>query len=203
MKSNDTKKIKKKDVLESSVIESKRNNKTGIYIIFSFIGLFCAIVCFIVINNRKNKIDSSLEDKVIQYQLIKYNNYNFKMPNEWSFINNSEIKNDKETMHILLSTIDVPFDTFIEEEYQKEFLENYQTDNNVTVNKSGKEQFEDLEYFYMDGFSNSYNYYVVVIGNKDNVVLISAEFIDKITHTNLRQDLIDFALTGDYKGVKE
>ena len=194
--------LKEKEILESSVIEKKRNNKVGLYILLSFIGLFCAVVCFVVLINKKEKLENSTNDKVIQYQLISYDNYNFKMNNDWTLFNGSEIKNNKETMHISLSTLDVPFEEFTSSEYQKEFLESYQTDNNLIINKTDKEIVEDKEYFYMDGFSNSYNYYVVVIGDENKVVLISSEFIDKITYTDLKQDLIDFALSKNIRNEK-
>ena len=167
----------------------------------SFIGLFCAVVCFLVLSNNKkvNLKDDNKEDK-IEYQFINFDNFEFRMNKDWKLINNKEIENDKETMHISLSTLDVPFDLFVSEEYQKEYLETYQTENNVTINKSQKDINEDKEYFYMDGFNNGYNYYVIVVGNDKKVVLITSEFIDKVTYTNLKQDLIDFALSREMKG---
>ncbi len=201
MSTNKKNNIKEKEILESSVVESKRNNKKSIYLILSFIGLFCAVVCFLVLsNNKKVKFKEDNKDNNTEYQFINFDNFEFRMKEDWKLINNKEIQNDKETMHISLSTLDVPFDLFVSEEYQKEYLETYQTENNVIINKSGKDVSEDKEYFYMDGFNDGYNYYVIVVGNDKKVILITSEFIDKVTYTNLKQDLIDFALSREMKG---
>ena len=205
-KSND---IKKTDVLESSVITKKKNNtSTFIYSLIAVIVALILVILFLL-NNKCNKNDKCRSvapiEKELQYQLINYNGYNFRMPLDWSFIsdsNNYEITNSKETMYMTLNTIKIAYDEFVTAEFQHDYLEKLQTENNIKINKSSSGETANIKYYFLDGIYNSYNYCVVVVGDEDSVVLISTEFIDKLTYTNLKQVIIDFAVSASKNSKK-
>lgn len=205
-KSND---IKKTDVLESSVITKKKNDASTI--IYSLIAVIVALILVILflLNNKCSQNDKCRSvapiEKELQYQLINYNGYIFRMPLDWSFIsdsNNYEITNSKETMYMTLNTIKVSYDEFVTAEFQHDYLEKLQTENNIKISKSSSGETANVKYYFLDGTYNSYNYCVVVVGDEDSVVLISTEFIDKLTYTNLKQNIIDFAVSASKNNKK-
>ena len=51
-------------------------------------------------------------------------------------------------------------------------------------------------YYLYEGSYNNYNYMIVAIGNDKKTVLVKAQFIDKVTFDKLKNDVIDFSLTG-------
>ena len=194
------------DILESSVITSQKINRKN-NIIISLLLIIIIILCFVIVFVAFNKKCSNTVkcrsnapvDKNIQYQYINYNGYRFSMPLDWNFIsdeNTYEISDEKETIYITLSSIDVSYEEFIAEEYQKTFLEEFQTSNNITINKSYKGQSNKIDYYLLEGTLNSYNYCVVVIGDEEKVVLTSTQFVDKLTFTKMKQSVIDFAVSG-------
>ena len=194
----------KEDILVTSTITKKKNNSKTIIICLSIvIVLLSLVIIFLLLNNKSDNGGKCRSvapiEKELKYQFINYNGYRFKMPLDWSFIseeNAYEIINEKETMYVTLTTIKDSYEEFITSDYQKEYLEKIQVENNMTINKSSSGESNGVSYYYMDGTYNSYNYYVVAIGDDDSVILISAQFIDKLTYTNNKQNIIDFAVSG-------
>lgn len=195
------------DILESSVVTSQKIDKKN-NIIISLLVIIIIILCFVIVFVAFNKKCSNVVkcnssvplDKNIQYQFINYGGYRFTMPLDWYFIgeeNKYEISNKKETIYMTLSTIeDISYDEFIIETYQKEFLEAYQTENNLTINKSYESENNNIKCYVYEGILNNYNYLVIAIGDEDKVILSATQFIDKLTYTNMRQNIIDFATSG-------
>ena len=204
------KSIEKEDVLETSVIVKEKNNNKTIYILSIVIGILCLFIVFMFFTNssycEKSNCRSELPmEKQLNYQYINYNGNRFKMSLDWKFISDKnlyEISNKKETMYMTLSALDVPYDIFKSSVYQKEYLQKLQTEKNITIDKTSSNESNGVKYYTMDGTYNSYNYYVVVIGDSDSVTIISAQFIDKLTYTNMKQQVIDFA-TSASKNNKE
>ncbi len=192
--------IKKEDNIESSDVakEKKDNNVLILTIVVVILSIFIFVMFFI---NGSFCEDSKCRsvmpiEKELKYQYINYNGYRFKMSLDWKFIgkgNTYEISNRKETMYMTLNTIDMSYDSFISSSFQKEYLEKLQTENSITINKASGYENNDMRYYILDGIYNSYNYYVVVIGDSESVTVISAQFIDKLTYTNMKQSVIDFA----------
>ena len=197
------KSIEKEDILESSVIvKEKKDNKT-IYVLSAIIAVLCLFIIFMFFTNssycEKSKCRSELPmEKQLNYQYINFNGNRFKMSLDWKFISDKNqyvISNKKETMYLELTTLDVPYDIFKSSVYQKEYLQKLQTERNVTIDKTSSNESNGIKYYTMDGTYNNYNYYVVVIGDSNNVTIISAQFIDKLTYTNMKQQVIDFAIS--------
>ena len=193
-----SKKIKK----ELNLNESDNKRKKFLVIPFILIIVLLLILIIILLINRKDnnlKCDAPIEKEIIKekeptYQLINYQGFKFKMPLDWSFVghnNNYEISNDDESLYITLDYIEEDYSIFITDEYQKRFLENIQTSSNTRIELS---KYND-KYYYYEGLNNEYNYLIIAIGNNEKVILIKAQFINKLSFDKLKQGVIDFSIS--------
>ncbi len=196
----------KEDVLVSSIIEKEKKCNNKLIVILSIIIVILIIVLLYMFFN-KNSCDehqcSSVTIKEVEidpkYQLINYNGFRFKMPLEWDFINSDnnkyEIADKEDKLYIFFNTIDVNYEMFDTGEYQKEFLESIQTSGDIKIDNVKEKEEDNKKYYLYEGKYNDYDYLIIVIGNNDKTILINAKFIDKISYNELKEEVIEFALT--------
>jgi len=145
------------------------------------------------------KCDAPIEKEVIiekkpTYQLINYQGFRFKMPLDWNFVsldNNYEISNTDENLFISLDYIDLDYNLFITDEYQKKFLEDIQTSSNTKIENSKNND----NYYYYEGLNNEYNYSITAVGSDEKVILIKAQFINKLSYDKLKESVINFSVS--------
>lgn len=203
MSSKNTKNNKtiKKDEKVSSVIEVKEKDSKLSYVLIIIILVLSSLLIYsFFFNNKKEECESKCSAPVVEievdpkYQLINYEGFRFKMPLNWDFVsdkNEYNIADKEETLFITLGYVDKDYDSFASNEYQSIFLENIQTSDNIKVEPKKMDN-----YYLYEGSYNNYNYMIVAIGNDKKTVLVKAQFIDKVTFDKLKNDVIDFSLTG-------
>ena len=133
-----------------------------------------------------------------RHQFINFQGFKFRMPLDWDFVSNDnsyELSNKDETLFISLDSIDVSYDEFVSEVYQKTFLEELQTSDNIKIEKSSPKDKDKKEFYLMEGTNNSYNYMITVIGNDNKVVLIKTQFINNVAFDKLKDLVIDFTIS--------
>lgn len=202
-----SKKAKKdEDTIISSVIEKNKNNNLLIIVLLLTIIILFALLCYYMFFKKDNKEAecSSVSVKKVEveveptYQYINYQGFKFKMPLDWDFVNNSnlyEISNDEETLFISLESIDISYDEFIADTYQKKFLEELQTSGNIKIEKSSSMDKDKKDYYLMEGTNNNYNYIIAVIGNDEKVILVKTQFVDKLSFDKMKDSVIDFSIS--------
>lgn len=133
-----------------------------------------------------------------KHQFINYQGFKFKMSLDWDFVISDKdytISNKEENLVINLTSLDIDYTTFISSTYQKEYLEKVQTSDNIIINKSNKENKNNVDYYIMEGTYNSYNYLIIAIGNDKKTVLINSQFLNKVSYDKLKSSVIDFAIS--------
>lgn len=133
-----------------------------------------------------------------KHQFINYQGFKFKMSLDWDFVISDKdytISNKEENLVINLTSLDIDYTTFISSLYQKEYLEKIQTSDDIIINKSSKENKNNVDYYIMEGTYNSYNYLIIAIGNDKKTVLINTQFLNKVSYDKLKSSVIDFAIS--------
>ena len=192
-KKNNIKKVNNKE-------EKIEKNKNSLVIPFIIVIIFLIIIIVILLFNTKSKelkCDAPIEKEVIKeinpdYQLINYQGFRFKMPLDWNFVgsnNNYEISNNDESLFITLDYLTEDYSLFVTDEYQKKFLENIQTSSNTKIENSKNND----KYYYYEGFNNDYNYIIIAVGNNEKVILIKAQFINKVSFDKFKDQVINFS----------
>lgn len=188
-------------------IDNKKNDEKSFtknnYLIISFIVIICLllIIVFLIINRKDDelKCDAPIEKEIIvekepDYQLINYQGFRFKMPLDWNFVshdNSYEISNKDENLFITLDYVDVDYSVFVSEEYQKNFLEEIQTSSNTKIESSKNNE----KNYYLEGFNNEYNYVISAVGNEEKVILVKAQFVNKLSFDKLKEDVVNFSIS--------
>lgn len=198
---------KNEDRLVSTIIEKEKKNNNRFVIIFLVVIIIILLISIFLILFLKPKkkecpICSSVTIKEVEvepkYQLINYNGFRFKMPLNWNFVstdNKYEVTDIDSKLFISFNYYDTDYSLFSSKEYQKMFLETLQTSGDIKIDNSEELEYNSLKYIVYYGTSNSYNYMLVAIGNEEKIILISSQFVDKLSYDNLKKSVIDFALS--------
>ena len=196
--------MNKKKEVNNKEIDNKNNKSLVIPLIIIIVFLLVIISILVLKKDAGQKCDAPIEKEVIiekepNYQLINYQGFRFKMPMDWSFVssnNNYEISNKEDNLFITLDHLEEDFSLFVSDEYQRKYLENIQTTSNTKI-----EQSKNMEkYYYYEGLNNDYNYIIIAVGNNEKVVLVKAQFIDKISFDKLKNSVVEFSIS--YLNVK-
>lgn len=200
---------KNKDVIVSSVIEKeKKSNLLVISLIIIIILLLLGFVYLLFFKKcpEKEQCDCVMYKEVeveVEHQLINYQGLRFFMPLDWNFVSNDDsyqISNLDNNLLIVLNYVDIDFDSFISESYQKTYLEELQTSGNIKIEKKNTITKDDVVYYLMEGSKDSYTYMVVVVGNASKTVLVSVQFEDNISFNDNKENVINFAISSIKKG---
>ena len=197
---------KNNDRLVSTVIEKEKKNNNRVIIISLVIIIIVLLICIFLMllkpNKEKCPICSSVTIKEVEvepkYQLINYNGFRFKMPLNWNFVstdNKYEISDVDSKLFISFNYYDTDYSLFSSKEYQRMFLESLQTSGDIKIDSSEELEFNKSKYIVYYGTSNSYNYMLVAIGNEEKIILISSQFVDKLSFDNMKNSVIDFVLS--------
>lgn len=202
-----SKKNQKKDVIVSSIIEKeKKDNKNLViyFLLFIILILGSILIYHLYLKEKEKKcpICSAVTIKEIEvepkHQIINYQGFRFRMPLDWDFVtkdNKYEIINKESNLLIFMDNLEIDYSIFSSEEYQKRFVELYQTSTNVKIEKSNLRNDNGLSYYLFEGTMDSYDYIGIAVGNENKVILINAQFADKVSYDKLYQSVIDFALS--------
>ncbi len=198
-KNNKPKNIIKRDEKISSVIEVKEKDNKIVYILILIIAILLSLLIYYIFFNNSNKNCDNCEKSTIEievdpkYQLVNYVGFTFKMPLEWDFVGDESynISNKDEKLFISFETISNDYNTFISDEIQKSFLESIQTSDNIKIEQIKKQD----NYSLYEGIYNNYNYLIVALGNEKKTVLIKTQFVDKLAFDELKNSVIDFAIS--------
>lgn len=200
-KNSKNNKVIKKDEKISSVIEIKEKDNKILYILVIIIVLLLSLLLYYMFfKDCKEKEDSCTVPAVDtkcepDYQLINYAGFRFKMPLDWDFVdsaNNYTISDNNEKIFISFEIEDIEYDSFVSNENQNKFLEKIQTSDNIKIDQSSKND----NYYLYDGTYNNYNYQIIAIGNDKLTILVKTQFIDKVTYDNLKNNVLEFAISG-------
>lgn len=166
--------------------------------------LLLSILCYFIFFNNKKECPkcSAVTVKEVEvpskHQFINYRGFKFKMSLDWDFVisdNDYTISNKEENLVLNLTTENVDYTTFTSSLYQKEYLEEIQTSDNMMISSSNKEQRNDVDYYIMEGTYNNYNYVIIAIGDDRKTILINTQFINKVSYDKLKSSVIDFAIS--------
>lgn len=193
-------KTKKEDVIVSSVIEKeKKDHKNLVIILLVLVILVLLLVLSYFVFFKEEKASGKCSDVEIKevevepkYQYINYQGFKLKMPLEWDFVsldNVYEISDSDSKIHIELDYLEEDYNKFIEKDYQKTYLEELQTSDDITINSSEEKD----NYYIFEGTKDSYDYILVAVGNENKTILVNAIFQDKVSYNNYSKDVIKFA----------
>ena len=185
------------------------NNKTLIIKILSsiIIILIILLLCSILLRKEKEciciKEDPEVEIKYIEkeptVQYINYLGYRFSIPLDWDFEGDGQeykFINKEENIYISISNIDtIDYETFVSNDYQKVYLEELQTNNDISINRKEEISKEEIKYYLMEGVNNSYEYMIIVTKKDNGIFLIESQFENNSIYNNKKQEVIDFALS--------
>lgn len=204
--------VSEENIVEQVKEEKPIKNNCKIIIFALIIVLILFIISFSLMiyfmNDRSSTIPKCEEnikyvEKEPSFQYINFNGYIFKMPIDWNFINNSSdylFINKAEDIFVQIEySKDLEFETFISDEYQKEYLELLKSDENIFINNRVLKTKNDINYYSMEGTYDNYNYMIVVVPNVEGIFTIKAEFKDNNAYNNKKSEIIEFALSFNQK----
>lgn len=193
------------DVIVSSVIEkTKKSNNILISVLILIIIILSIVLVYFMFFKKGNEssLCSPITIKEVEvepkHQFINFQGFKFRMPLDWDFVskdNSYELSNKDESLFISLDSIDISYDEFISEVFQRTFLEELQTSFNIKIEKSSKKDKDKKEFYLMEGTNNSYNYMITVIGNDNKVILVKTQFINNVAFDKLKDLVIDFTIS--------
>lgn len=196
---------KREENLSNTKVNLKDKKNIIITILLCIILVLILLLCYFVFSKKDNlngELCSAATIKEVpiepKYQYINYQGFKFKMPLEWSFVSNDnkyEISDNESKILITFNNIDLNFDEFKKEDYQKNYLEVLQTTDNIKINNSGIREKNDVNYYIFEGTKDSYDYTLIAIGNDSKTILIGTIFQDKVAYNNLLNSVLDFALS--------
>ena len=97
----------------------------------------------------------------------------------------------EETIFITFDYLEEDYEIFKSNEYQINYLEKVQTSDNIKIDSS-----KEIEnYFIYEGSYNNYKYLIVAFGNENRTIFVKTQFIDKVTFDNLKDKVIEFAIS--------
>jgi diphthamide synthase (EF-2-diphthine--ammonia ligase) len=182
----------------------ENNNKKLIYILCVFVVelLGTSIYGLFIKKCEECPMCSAVSIKEVEvpptYQVANYQGTAFKMPLDWNFVDQKDkyaITNKEENIFINIETLQVSFEEFVSSQYQKTYMENLQTSNNIKINKSSDIKEEDKNYYLMEGTYNSYDYMIVAVSKNDETVLVKVQFYDNVSYDKLKDVVLKFALS--------
>lgn len=202
---------KNKTILQEETIGDNQtidNKKLIIKLLSSIIViLIIVLLCVIFLDEEKECIcveqDPNVEIKYIEkeptIQYINYLGYRFSMPLDWNFEGDDQdykFINGEETIYVSISNIDtVDYETFVSDDYQKIYLEELQTNYDISINRKEEKTQNEKNYYLMEGVNNSYEYMIIVTKNDNGIFLIETQFENNSIYNNKKQEVIDFALS--------
>ncbi len=179
-------------------IEIEEKDNKIVYILIIVIAILLSIVSYYLFFNKCKNDCSKCEitplDNEPKYQLINYSALTFKMPLNWSFVNDNTdyaITDSDNKIFISMETILASYNLFITNDYQNNFLEEIQTSNNIKIDKSKQED----NYYIYEGTYNSYNYLVIAVASGNRVVLVKTQFVDQATYNKQKKNVVEFVLS--------
>lgn len=182
----------------------KSSTKKIFVFLIVIIVLLVSLVCYFIFFKKTSECPkcSAVTIKEVEvaskHQYINYQGFKFKMSLDWDFVvaeNNYTISNKEENLVLNLTTLNVDYTSFTSSLYQKNYLEELQTSDNITINSSNKEKRNDVDYYIMEGTYNNYNYVIIAIGDDKKTILINAQFLNKVSYDKLKPSVIDFAIS--------
>jgi hypothetical protein len=182
----------------------ENNNKRLIYVLCVFIVVLLgtSIYGLFIKKCEECPMCSAVSIKEVEvpptYQIANYQGAAFKMPLDWNFVNQKDkyaITNKDENIFINIETLAVTYTEFTSEQYQKTYMEELQTTNNIKINKSSNIKEEEKNYYLMEGTYNSYDYMIVAVANNEETVLVKVQFYDNVSYDKLKDDVLNFAIS--------
>lgn len=204
--------------------EIKENNKPLIAVLVVIILILGSITCYLAFIKEEKECPKCPDQKECEkcqkcevceeceecefefvgseqvYQYINFKGYHFAMPIDWTFMGDTDeykFINEDEDIYVQISELEIKYEDFIAEDFQKKYVETLQNDYDITINKryEKKEELEEISYYVLEGLYESYDYIIIVVEKEEEIFLIESQFKDSFTYSNKKQEVIDFALS--------
>lgn len=179
------------------------------YIVFIvlFFLFFSFFMCFVLNYKLKKANDECTKcEEVIKvvesdnYKLIDYEGYNMKIPLDYSFTSgngNYNITNSDKTIYIHMEKTDINYEMLIDENYQKEYIQEmqHQKNENISINHSENSTYGGKKYLLFEGSHDTYSYMIIALPFDNASLICSIDFLDNSVLNKNKQRVIDMILS--------
>ena len=193
---------KNKKVMENALGIDVNTKKISLFvsIVLGVVLVFSIILNIYELFYKKVECEVCEEPKeiIVTEQIINYNGYTFKIPEDWNFTTSSneyKLSNNKKTLEIELTKDEITYDELLDDETLKNYLQELTIAKNIKITRNEEKSEEELKYYYIEGQKESYTYTRIMLIVNDGIINVDTIYEDQNTYNTLKNDVLKFALS--------
>ena len=208
-KINKDEEIVKTRMLDSSMIENEKQGKVrGILLVIVSLLLVCSLLLNALqyIKCRKKECEEQEPqeiEKIVISKTINIEGYEFSFDDKWNLNIDKDklsLSNKDQTANIHFELNDYNYETLIKEEKIKQYIEDLQVNDNVTINTYKEEIRNDSKYYYLEGTNKeNYPYVNILVGKEEKTFSIKGVFENSKALEQYKTTIVDIILNAKKK----